>query len=85
MADGDPLVLPPDEYALVRRLCPTCLHDGVLERALERTAAAEAKLAAVAALCREPYETCGATGADLVRASDILAITGSEEETRDGR
>lgn len=50
----------------------------------ERAERDAAKLAEIAALCREPYETCGATGADLVRASDILAITGTGEETRDG-
>ncbi len=32
--------------ARVPRLCPTCLHDGVLERVLGRAEAAEAKLAA---------------------------------------
>ena len=34
------------------RLCPTCLHDGVLERTLERArAAAEGKLAAIERQC----------------------------------
>lgn len=42
----------------------------------ERAEAAERKLAAIAAL--EPWETCASTGADLVRVSDIQAITGSE-------
>jgi hypothetical protein len=33
-----------DDPSIVR-LCPTCLHDGVLEATLDRAAAAEAKLA----------------------------------------
>lgn len=45
-----------------------------------RAEAAQAKLAAVIAICGEPYEVCGATGADLVRVSDVLAIIGSEEK-----
>ena len=71
------------------RLCPGCLHDGVLERTLERARAAEAKLAAIkerteawAALA--PADDWGLTPTDTVAADcgrAILAIIGSDTPT----
>ena len=70
-------------------LCPGCLHDGVLERTLERAEAAEAKLAAIEVLCRDPGSHVGHVMAskqiipgDRVAAS-ILAIIGEPEERSD--
>jgi hypothetical protein len=63
-------------------LCPGCLHDGVLERTLERARTAEAKLAAIRE-CAEawaalaPADDWGLTPADTVAADcgrAILAI-----------
>lgn len=74
------------EAGRVLRLCPTCLHDGVLEQALERARAAEAKLAEITALCQNPAAFVGRVMGAGVRvpgdrlAARILAITGSEKE-----
>jgi hypothetical protein len=69
----------------VTRLCPTCLHDGVLECTLERARAAEAKLAAIAELCRERIQNpeCPECwrGETLMRRGDILAIIGAGDGT----
>jgi hypothetical protein len=66
-------------------LCPTCLHDGVLERALVRAEAAEAKLAAIEAKCRDKisHPECGQCGRGeaLIGAEEILAVIGIEEAT----
>ena len=66
------------------RLCPTCLHDGVLERTLERAGAAEeraeaaeGKLASLRTVLLE-----GGQGAATARRR-ALAVIGSEEESRD--
>jgi len=63
----------------------TCLScSAVLDSAIAETfrrEQAEAKLAATAAYCRQHK---GEAGFSWVRALDILAITGSEEEARDG-
>ncbi len=52
----------------------------------ERAVAAEGKLAAIAALIREKcsYAVTQSTSDAIVRVADILAITGSEEETGNG-
>ncbi len=42
-----PEVHPAATSGNIVRLCSTCLHDGVLEKALERAGAAEARLAEV--------------------------------------
>ena len=63
-------------------LCPGCLHDGVLERTMDRAEAAEAKLSAIAAYIGEHK---GDAGFSWMHAQDILAIVGNEEEAPDGR
>lgn len=60
----------------VPRLCPSCLHDGVLERALDRAGAAEAKLASLRAVLLEGGQDAGTA------RRRALAIIGSEEEDR---
>jgi hypothetical protein len=56
----------------VTRLCPTCLHDGVLERTLERARTAEAKLAAIRELCEDAGTRTG---------GHVLAIIGAADDT----
>ena len=58
----------------------------VLGPLLERAEAAEAKLAEIHAYCRDDCEVVneGMRLTAIVRASDILAIIGREEETSDG-
>jgi hypothetical protein len=91
---GEPLVMPPGEAVV---LCPTCLHDGVLERTLARAEAAEAKLAAIEAhsdtISRSLnyvylHAELSAGAADQLQAAMEAvggeAREGSEEEARDG-
>ena len=59
-------------------LCPGCLHDGVLERTVERAGAAEAKLARLRSVLLE-----GGQDAATVRRR-ALAIIGGEEGESDG-
>jgi len=84
----DPLVILADEHPWTPeeiaefkgRLEAAMANQGPFRvRWKDRAEAAEAKLAAIAALCRECYECpeCG-RGELLVKAEDILAITGSE-------
>ena len=62
-------------------LCPTCLHDGVLERTLERARAAEARLAVIAGHVRDRLNAPGRAGMSRAAAGIILGIAeGSEEE-----
>jgi hypothetical protein len=64
----------------VTRLCPACLHDGVLERTLDRALAAERKLATITSHCRGHLELPGSCCPHL--AQEILAITGTGPEDR---
>jgi len=80
-ATADPGAAADPSREQITRLCPTCLHDGVLEKTLERARAAEAKLAAIYARCRvlagnPECPECG-RGEALVRVADILAMTGT--------
>jgi hypothetical protein len=70
-------------------LCPTCLHDGVLYRALERAEAAERLLAAIKTWCKDSIGRYmagdpGGMGARFpddvqVSATGILAIISGKE------
>jgi hypothetical protein len=62
-------------------LCPGCLHDGVLERTLERAEAAEAKLARITAFC-EGWLSGDPCCPELAEA--VLAAIGSEGEAEHG-
>ena len=74
------------------RLCPTCLHDGVLERTLERArAAAEGKLAAIERQCGKAAGVLRrGTGVPfsrqdvMVDARYILEIIGTGGDEGDG-
>ena len=88
----DPLVLPPDELARLRAVAAggarevrRAIAEAVnAERA--RADAAEAKLAEIHAYCRDECEVVneGLRLVAIVRASDILAITGAGEENGHG-
>jgi hypothetical protein len=56
------------------------------DAATVRAEAAEAKVALIAEFCRDESEflNTGTAGVAIVRARDILAIIGSEEETNHG-
>jgi hypothetical protein len=58
----------------VTRLCPTCLHDRVLERTLARAEAAEQELAEVRAVLLEGGQDAGTA------RRRALAIIGSDEK-----
>ena len=65
------------EPGKVVRLCPTCLHDGVLERVLERAGAALWKLASLRAVLLEGGQDAGTA------RRRALAIIGGEEGSCD--
>lgn len=88
----------PEEFAaayepagepLTTVLCPTCLHDGALERTLERARAAEARLAAIEAHLPAAVDALSASAANAeyeCQAKPYLealeALGGGEEGNR---